>query len=284
MNTVLITGATGALGQAVLEYLSNKGGYQVVTTSRSGEGADFSLDITDKALLSKIIELVKPDLVLQLAATFTHDFEVAYAINVEANRQLLETALRLNTGMRVLLVGSAAEYGILQPDENPVSEDHSLNPVSVYGLTKAWQSQLACLYSQRGVDVVVARVFNLKGANLSDKLFVGRLQKQIDKVLAGEQSIIELGPLSATRDYVSLEDAAQQIFSIAEHGDSGQVYHVASGKPVVMRDLLVHTLEENNLDVSVVKEATEKSGHVGYDVPVIYADMRRASRVTGIKF
>ena len=51
-----------------------------------------------------------------------------------------------------------------------------------------------------------------------------------------------------------------------------------------MRDLLVHTLEENNLDVSVVKEATEKSGHVGYDVPVIYADMRRASRVTGIKF
>lgn len=284
MNTVLITGATGALGQAVLESLSNKGGYQVVTTSRSGEGADFSLDITDKALLSKIIELVKPDLVLQLAATFTHDFEVAYAINVEANRQLLETALRLNTGMRVLLVGSAAEYGILQPDENPVSEDHSLNPVSVYGLTKAWQSQLACLYSQRGVDVVVARVFNLKGANLSDKLFVGRLQKQIDKVLAGEQSIIELGPLSATRDYVSLEDAAQQIFSIAEHGDSGQVYHVASGKPVVMRDLLVNTLEENNLDLSVVKEAAEKSGHVGYDVPVIYADMRRASRVTGIKF
>lgn len=275
MNTVLVTGATGALGKAVTDYLKNEEGYKTFTTSREGENTDFQLNIIDEVQLSKIINQVKPELILQLAATFTHDFEDAYAVNVEASRQLLEIVQRSKLEARVLLIGSAAEYGLIQPDENPISEGHGLNPVSVYGLTKAWQSQLAVFYSNRGIDVIVARVFNLKGKKLSDKLFVGRLQRQIDAVLSGEQSVIELGPLSATRDYISTQDAAHQIFSIAKFGKSGQVYHVASGKPVIMRELLTATLEEYNLDLSVVHEAEEKSNRVGYDVPVIYADMKR---------
>ncbi len=281
MKTVLVTGATGALGQAVTEYLNKKEKYEIVSTSRNGENTDFQLDITDKDQLSKIIDQVKPKFILQLAATFTHDFEDAYAVNVEANRQLLEIVQRSKIDTRVVLIGSAAEYGVVQPEENPISEDHSLNPVSVYGLTKAWQSQLAGFYAKRGVDVVVARVFNLKGENLSDKLFIGRLQNQIDQVLSGDKSIIELGPLSATRDYISVESAVQQIFSIAEFGESGHVYHVASGEPVVMRELLTHYLEKYNLDPSVVHESAEKSNRTGYDVPVIYADIRKTLRLTG---
>lgn len=280
MITVLVTGATGALGKAVTAYLNNKDGYKIVTTSRDGENADYQLNITDEVKLSEIINQVRPALILQLAATFTHDFEDAYAVNVEANRQLLEIVQQLQDETRVVLIGSAAEYGLIQPDENPIAEDHGLNPVSVYGLTKAWQSQLSGFYSSRGVDVVVARVFNLKGENLSDKLFIGRLQKQIDGVLSGEHSVIELGPLSATRDYISTEDAAQQLFDIAEFGESGNVYHVASGEPVVMRDILKTTLEEYDLDISIVREADEKSNRSGYDVPVIYADIKRTSQLT----
>lgn len=281
MITVLVTGATGALGKAVIAYLNNKDGYKIVTTSRDGENADYQLNITDEVKLSEIINQVRPALILQLAATFTHDFEDAYAVNVEANRQLLEIVQQLQDETRVVLIGSAAEYGLIQPDENPIAEDHGLNPVSVYGLTKAWQSQLAGFYSCRGVDVVVARVFNLKGENLSDKLFFGRLKKQIDEVVSGGKSIIELGPLSASRDYISTSDAAQQIFSIAELGESGLVYHVASGEPVVMRELLIHTLEEYNFDLSIVHESDEKTNRTGYDVPVIYADMKRTSLLTG---
>lgn len=283
MITVLVTGATGALGKAVTENLSKRDGYKVVTTSRSGDAADFQLDITDEVKLSEIIDQVQPDVILQLAATFTHDFDDAYAINVEANRELLDIVQRSQNKIRVILIGSAAEYGLVQPDESPISENHALNPVSVYGLTKAWQSQLAIYYSKRGVDVVVARVFNLKGKELSEKLFIGRLQKQIDEVLSGNQSIIELGPLSATRDYISTEGAAQQIIAIVESGETGHIYHVASGKPVVMRDFLKDKLEENKLDISIVREAEEKSNRTGYDVPMIYADMQRTSQLTGIK-
>lgn len=277
---VLVTGATGALGKAVIEYLNKKDGYKVVTTGRSGNDTDFQLDITDEARLAEIIDQVKPGLIIQLAATFTHDFDDAYAVNVKANRQLLELVKRSKSNIRVLLIGSAAEYGVIEADESPVSEEHDLNPVSVYGLTKVWQTQLAGFYSKRGVDVVVARIFNLKGRGLSEKLFVGRLQKQIDGVLSCESSVIELGPLSATRDYISTEDAARQLIDIAEFGESGLVYHIASGKPVVMRELLKATLREYDLDLSIVQEADEKSNRSGYDVPVIYADIKRTSQLT----
>ncbi len=280
MITVLVTGATGALGKAVTKYLNKKDGYKVVTTGRSGNDTDFQLDITDGVQLEEIIDLVKPGLIIQLAATFTHDFDGAYAVNVQANRQLLELVKHSKSNLRVLLIGSAAEYGVIEADESPVSEEHDLNPVSVYGLTKVWQTQLAGFYSKHGVDVVVARVFNLKGRGLSEKLFVGRLQKQIDGVLSGEHSVIELGPLSATRDYISTDDAARQLIDIAEFGESGLVYHIASGKPLVMRELLKTTLREYDLDISIVHEAGEKSSRSGYDVPVIYADIKRTSQLT----
>jgi GDP-4-dehydro-6-deoxy-D-mannose reductase len=220
-----------------------------------------------------VLNQTKPDLLLHLAASFANDFDEAYAVNVEATRCLLNTVQKSGLTMRMLLVGSAAEYGVVQPEENPIREDHALNPVSIYGLSKAWQTQLAGLYASQGVDVVVARVFNLNGKGLSERLFIGRLQKQIDEVLAGRKSVIELGSLSATRDYLTLDEAAEQMLAIAEYGDSGRVYHVASGEAITMRELLNHYLTINKLDASIVQESAALTNRSGYDVPVIYADV-----------
>lgn len=82
--------------------------------------------------------------------------------------------------------------------------------------------------------------------------------------------------------FICSEDAA------TDSGDRriwrcGLCHHVASGKPVVMRDLLEDKLEENNLDISIVRETEEKSNRAGYDVPKIYIDMQRTSQLTGIK-
>ncbi|MDD2799966.1 MAG: NAD-dependent epimerase/dehydratase family protein [Methylococcales bacterium] len=274
MKTVLVTGATGALGQAVIAYLHNTGNYQVIATSRHGDDENiFSLDVSNAKQFSAVINRTKPDLLMHLAATFVNDFDEAYAVNVDATRHLLNTVQKSGLAMRILLVGSAAEYGAIRPKENPIREDHALNPVSIYGLSKAWQTQLAGLYASQGMDVVVARVFNLNGKGLSERLFIGRLQKQIDEVLAGRKSVIELGPLSATRDYLTLDEAVEQIVAIAEYAVAGRVYHVASGVPITMRELLNHYLTLNQLDASIVQESAALTNRSGYDVPVIYADV-----------
>lgn len=279
MTTVLVTGTTGALGQAVVNHLHNDTQFKVIPTSRTARDGYVQLDVCDPQQVSDVLTRTRPHIILHLAATLSHDFNQAFAINVQASRHILETIQQSGLHTRILLTGSAAEYGVIQPEENPVSEAHALHPVSVYGLTKAWQTQLAGYHAMRGVDVVVARVFNLDGPNLSEQLFVGRLQKQIDEVLAGQRNAIELGPLTAVRDYIDMHDAVRQLLAIARFGKSGMVYHVASGEPITMRDLLERYLKKHHLDAAIVRESTALSNRVGYDVPTIYADMTRTHQL-----
>lgn len=279
METVLITGSSGALGQAVIRCLSIESDYRILATGRYAVDKDLKVDLRQPGELATAVRKFEPELILHLAATFTDEFDEAFATNVEATRLMLKAVQQSGRQIRVLLIGSAAEYGLIRPEENPISESHVLNPVSVYGLTKAWQSQIAGLYAKLGVNVTTARVFNLEGPGLSEELFVGRIEKQIIDVINGTRSTIEVGDLSASRDYISTELAARKILQIASKGAAGQVYHVASGKPIKMSALLARYLSSHNLDSTIVREATDPAHHPGYDVPLIYADTTRTTQL-----
>lgn len=231
--------------------------------------------------METLLQETRPDLIFHLAATFSSEYDEAYAVNVDATRQLLELVERAHAGTRVLLVGSAAEYGAVGVEENPIQEDHALHPQSVYGLTKSWQTQLAWFYGLRGVQVVVARLFNLEGPGLSNRLFIGRVQTQIEEVRQGVRSAFEFGPLEATRDYVDADEAARQMLAVAIHGEPGHVYHVGSGKPITMRALLGRLLASQEMTAVPVHESQALTNRTGYDVPVIYADMTKTFQLMG---
>jgi nucleoside-diphosphate-sugar epimerase len=273
---VLLTGSTGALGKALGGRLrAEPGRFMVFAPGRLKR--DDPLDLRDSEQIARSVERTRPDLILHLAATFSNDFDEAYAVNVAATRYLLAAVEASGQPVRVVLVGSAAEYGAVTADENPISEDHVLRPVSIYGITKAWQTELAYLHASRGTDVVVARIFNLTGPQLSERLFVGRLHKQIEELRRGERTRIEVGPLSAIRDYLPINDAVTQLLAIADFGEPGKVYHVASGRPVTMRELLARELAAHGLHESVVVEGAGLTNRRGYDVPVIYADIAKTA-------
>jgi nucleoside-diphosphate-sugar epimerase len=271
---VLLTGSTGALGQVLASRLRAVPDGFTVFAPRRAE-CDDPLDLRDGDQIARAIERTRPDLILHLAATFSNDFDEAYAVNVAATRHMLKAVELSGQPVRVVLVGSAAEYGAVASDENPIREDHVLRPVSVYGISKAWQTELAYLHASRGVNVVVARVFNLTGPQLSERLFVGRLHKQIGELARGERTCIEVGPLSAIRDYLSIDDAVTQLLAIADFGEAGKVYHVASGQPVTMRELLIRELAAYGLHESIIVEGEGLTNRCGFDVPAIYADISR---------
>ena len=273
---VLLTGSTGALGQVLARRLGANPADFTVFAPRRGEHDD-SLDLRDGDQIARAIERTRPDLIMHLAATFTNEFDEAYAVNVAATRHMLEAVEASGRPVRVVLVGSAAEYGPVAADENPINEDHVLRPVSIYGMTKAWQTELAYLHACRGANVVVARIFNLTGPYLSERLFVGRLHKQIDELRRGMRTQIEVGPLSAVRDYLTIDDAVTQLLAIADFGEAGKVYHVASGHPITMRELIVRELAAHGLNESIVVEGVGLTNRRGYDVPSIYADIGRTA-------
>jgi GDP-4-dehydro-6-deoxy-D-mannose reductase len=123
---------------------------------------------------------------------------------------------------------------------------------------------------------VVARLFNLIAPGLSERLFVGRVERLLARYRNGEIDRIELGNLEAERDYIGTGEAVAQLRAVAARGTAGSVYHVASGKPVRIRDLLHGMLATAGVPPEAVAEAKSGAGgRTGYDVPVIYADMRR---------
>jgi len=282
VKKILLTGGTGALGRAVIARMNQLGGYQVITAGRqcvNDSVAHMHCDVCNHEQLTAVFDQAKPDVALHLAATFSGNLDEAYATNVAPAKHILDLVQYSGLNTRVILIGSAAEYGAVRVDENPIRENRVLTPVSIYGVSKAWQTQLLGLYRRQGLNVVCARVFNLLGPGVSGRLFAGRLQNQIDEVLAGEKSMIEVGSLTAIRDYISTDEAAKQLLAIAMHGESGEIYHVASGIPVTMREILMRQLEESGLASSIVQESNGLSNHRGYDVPAIYADVTKTKQL-----
>jgi GDP-4-dehydro-6-deoxy-D-mannose reductase len=276
--SILVTGASGFVGSHLLDYLKHRTGLTCYGLSRQhpDKARMHFCDLADRSRVDETIRLLKPDLIFHMAGSFSNDFVTDLGNNVLAARHLLDAVVAAELPARILLMGSAAEYGDLDPDQSPVAETQALRPVSVYGWTKAAQSQLASLYASTfGLDVMVARTFNLLGRGVSEKLFIGNVQKQIDAVQAGKRDRISVGSLDAERDYINIADACALYHAISTNGVAGEVYNVGSGKPVTMRVLLRDMLRHARLDESIVDEDAAGKPTTHAQVSRIYADISK---------
>lgn len=283
--TILVTGATGGVGRLLIDRLKIHKKETVISIGRSDKTHKnyIRCDIREAEVFRNTIVSIKPRILYHLAASFTDCYNTDYSINVSSTQQILETLRIHKMKTRLVLIGSAAEYGFVSSDDNPVRETHPLCPISIYGLTKAFQTQYALYHTHRfGSDVVIARLFNLFAPGLSERLFIGHLEKQIQSYLRKEITKIEVGNLNSYRDYVEANEAIYQLMTIAEKGCTGEVYHIASGKPRLMRDILKRFLEEFNLDFSVIKEGCPIPEKLKNDVPLIYADTHKISALCAL--
>jgi GDP-4-dehydro-6-deoxy-D-mannose reductase len=271
---VLVTGAAGFVGRAVLSALARRPDHEVHGLDRRPvHGATPHLgDLLDASATLQFVKGLAPHRIFQLAGSFSNEFTAEFADNVVATRNLLEAVRLATPRTRVLLVGSAAEYGWVRPEANPVREDHPLHPVSIYGWAKACQTQLMGYYCRvQELDLVMARVFNLTGPGVSNRLFVGRVEEQIERLCRGQTGEIVVGNLEAVRDYLPVDEAAAKLARIMERGATGEVYNVGSGQPITMRALLDKLLTQHGLGWEHVRiESRDQAGKL--DVPCIYAD------------
>lgn len=281
--TILVTGANGGLGKVLLPILKKKYKELVVGTARTFiKNADYiPCDLTDATAVASLILEVKPRLIFHLAGSFTGDFEIDLQVNTLSSKYIYDCILREKLKSRVVVFGSAAEYGAVNPSDNPISETYLCSPVSIYGLTKHYQTEMAKFYSRTfSLDVVIARVFNLAIAELSPRLFYGRAFAMIQAYKRNQVNQMEFGNLSSVRDYVGLEDAAAQFVAIADFGISGEVYNVGSGVPKNIRAILLEILNREGFSIAaIIEKSSEAVGRKGFDVPVIYADISKINSI-----
>ena len=191
----------------------------------------------DNVAVLNLLSKIRPTYILNLIGLFrAASYEEFMQTNVEISRNILQGVVDLGAfETRLLFIGSAAEYGAVTT--NPISEQDSTIPISLYGLSKAFQTEIVQFYHRvYQVQSVIARTFNLTGQGISASLSVGNFQKQIDAAQDGDT--IKVGNLNAERDFLDVEAAVRLYMELLLNGNAGEVYNVCSGKPVRIGDLL----------------------------------------------
>ena len=278
---VLITGAQGVSGRNLAELLRAEKRLRIYRTDLHVEAGEdcVGCDLTDAEAVDRIVAEIRPEQIYHLAGGYSNDYATNYQVNVLATKNLLDACLKHNLRVRVLLIGSAAEYGIVGEEENPVRENHPLNAVSLYGLTKIFQTELMKYYRNVfDMDIVMARTFNLLGEGFSTRLFVGNLLQQITDYKNGVIEKIMVGNLESKRDYLHVSAAVKYYEIIMNNGLSGEIYNVGSGESVKINDIFERIITENGIDRSAVGFRENRNASK-LDIENIFADRSKLNRL-----
>ncbi len=255
MKTFLIIGSTGYVGRHLIEALQ----------TRYPEGVIFGLSLHGEPYakgwrslegdllhpdLPNLLGEIQPDVIfhamgIDRMAPLKRQLDVL----VEGTRYLLQSVLDIQLGARVVITGSAAEYG---PSDEPVSEETLPQPMSEYGIAKLAQTQVAQYFAKKfNLPVMVGRIFNIYGETPKG-LVIASLASQIARQEMSNLSYprIKAYNLASARDFIHIQDAARAMLALAESGQSGEVYNIGTGQSVTVRAVL-----DQMLSFSRLKEA-----------------------------
>ena len=207
----LITGGSGFVGKYLAAECSAAGD-DVVSIDRSG---DDPLDITDRDAIHDALARHRPEVVYHLAA-LSHvgeswdDPTRVLRVNVEGTANVLDGA-RAAEVRRVVVVGSAEEYGRVDERDLPLREDAPLRPTSPYGVSKIAASFLALqAHLAYGFDVVRVRAFSHTGPGQSDRFLVPALAQRIAQAERDGSDEIRVGSLDPVRDLSDVRDVVRR--------------------------------------------------------------------------
>ena len=275
---ILVLGSEGFIGKKFIEFQNaldfpDKNLFKVDIREIKKQNY-YKCNASNYENLNSIIQKIVPDEIYNFSGSFSNVFEIDYMNNVIVSKNIFDSLIQ-NKQMdcKVLINGSAAEYGFIKESSSPVKEDSSLNPVSFYGLSKVYQTFLAKTYFLRdNVNVFVTRPFNIIGYGITNKLFIGRLISEIEQNITSRKKIT-LGNLDSERDYIDINDLLKAYKLIMERGTPGEVYNIGSGKSIKMLDLLRIFLEVFNIDFKDVEQSEDLVRR--FDVPKIVGDISK---------
>ncbi len=272
---VLVTGISGFIGPRLARHLLESGdrvsGTYLIDHPEFPEAGDvrlFEADLQDGAALERVVREAAPDAIIHLAGLSHvgeswHRIPEYFRVNVLGTDNLLAAA----AGRPVVVASSAEVYGLVPEEEQPIREERLVDPQSPYALTKAAAERLAFL---RGA--VVARSFNLVGPGQSPRFALPAFAAQLAAIARGEQEpVLRVGNLSARRDFLHVDDGAAAFRLLAEKGERGGIYNIASGRAFSIGEALERLKALSGVDARVEPDP-ERMRKV--DLPLLQGDAR----------
>ena len=268
MGKYLILGA----GSAIAKYFTNrfrKEGESVYELSgNKGEKKVYSANS-----IKNKINIFNPAVIINFVGTYTNNYDESYPVNVLISKNIFDAAIEENFKGKIILVGSASEYGV----QDKYTEECIEKPKSIYGLTKLMQHSLFQYYiSAYDIKANYIRLFNVVFDKLDEKLFVGNFSSQLKKILKDKFKEIKLGNLDSYRDLLLIDDVYEGFMKVIKKGDSGEVYNLGMGKSILLRDFVNVVLKELGLEPELI---TVKVSPVGRIENEVAADIKKIGSI-----
>jgi len=227
------------------------GGFEVRGVDRTPScdvlpaNAYLSGDLRDSGFVAEAMGSTDLDCIVHLAAqsSVRRSFDEPVATLSDGTLPALHILNHLRESgakTRVLLVGSADEYGVVPADEMPIAETHAVNPASPYALAKSVQNQFGAMFNTLyGVDTVMTRSFNHTGPGQREDFVLSNFARQVAEIKRGRhEPVIDVGNLEIRRDFLDVRDVCDAYVVLLKKGRRGETYNVCSGNSYRIRDLL----------------------------------------------
>ena len=260
-KVVFVTGVTGQDGSHMVDYLLENTNYTIFGGARRlsiknhenishlDNNPRFKLvnfDLSDAHSINKIVERLKPDYFINLAAqTFvgsSWDFPVqTWECNTTAVIHILEAIKQHKPSCRFYNAGSSEEYGNVE--YIPQDEKHPSKPRSPYGASKSAARQLVKVYRESyNLYAIQGLLFNHEGNRRGEEFVTRKVTKGVARIkkaiLEGKSfDSIELGNIDAKRDWSDAEDFVEGIWKMLNQ-ETPKEYVLSSNETHTIREFV----------------------------------------------
>jgi GDP-4-dehydro-6-deoxy-D-mannose reductase len=290
----LITGLNGFVGGYLAEHLLEQGQHEVWGTTRApgrlpawlhGRVGELHADLCDAEATARAIAEARPEVIFHLAGQpfvpeSFRDPAATLTTNTLGALHIFLALIEQQLPARVLVVGTNEEYGSITEADLPIDEETPLRPANPYGVSKAAQSLLAQqYYLSHRLDIVRVRPFTHIGPRQNERFVTAAFARQIARIERGlQEPVLQVGNLSARRDFTDVRDMVRAYALLAEHGEPGAVYNAGSGQAVMVRELLDLLLASSGAAIDVRPDPRLMRP---IDMPVVVCDPTRLRERTG---
>lgn len=297
MKRVLITGITGFAGSHLADFLlAEQPGVEVWGTYRwrsrreniehiEGRIRLLECELDDATAVRRALEASNPDAIFHLAAqSFVPASWVAPADTLRSNilgqTNIFEAIRELELDPVIQIACSSEEYGLVLPGETPIKESNPLRPLSPYAVSKVAQDYLGYQYFQSyGIKAIRTRGFNHEGPRRGEVFVMSNFARQVAAIEAGlHEPLIRVGNLDSVRDFTDVRDMVRAYWLAVNRATPGEVYNIASGHGITIRDMLQKILDRSKVEVRVEVDPARLRPS---DVEVLLGDATKFRAATG---
>lgn len=253
---ILVSGATGFIGNYVISELYKQKKHQIIATAidpiEKAEEFEWFKDI--KYIIQDLNELKdnyftffkKPDLLIHLSWQGLPNYKELFHIerNLMSNYLFIKNIVK--NGLKNLsVIGTCLEYGMR---EGCLSEDMITNPIVPYTIAKdTLRKFIEQLQKKINFYFKWIRLFYVYGKGQNPN----SLLPQLDRALDNNEDVFNMSPGDQIRDYLPIEKVAEYIVKISLQNEVLGVINCCSGKPISIKQFVEEYLKKKNKTIKL---------------------------------